>query len=64
MAKRLGTHVHVGLRLPAEVREQLQKLADKEQRDFSNYVRKVLFEHVQKNKPARNGAAHIEAPAA
>ena len=37
------------LRLPEELREELQRLADKDRRKLSDYIRIALEEHVQRN---------------
>ena len=55
----------VGIRMDPQLKQQLRALAAQDQRTFSNYLVKLLTEHVQqKNKPRRNGlAAHHEAVA-
>ena len=37
----------IGIRITPELKEQLEKLAAKENRTFSNYIETLLIEHVK-----------------
>ncbi len=45
----------VGVRMTPEMREKLQKIADKEMRSLSNLILKILVEYLQqqKEKPSK-----------
>jgi predicted DNA-binding protein len=38
----------IAVRIPAQVKDKLESLAEREMRPLSNYIRKVLTEHVNK----------------
>ena len=42
----------IGIRITKELKEELEKLAKKENRTFSNYIETLLIEHV-KNRTGR-----------
>ena len=42
-------------RVSLEFKNKLQKLADKDKRTLSDYIRLVLEDHVQKEEEGKNG---------
>jgi predicted transcriptional regulator len=49
--KNMGT-VAVNIRLPEEIRERLQKLAESEHRSLSNLISKILLDYLkEREKP-------------
>jgi predicted DNA-binding protein len=49
--------VTVGVRMPKEMREELQQLADDDMRTLSNLILKILTEYLKelKEKPTKKG---------
>ena len=49
--------VTVGVRMPKEMREELQQLADDDMRTLSNLILKILTEYLKelKQKPTKKG---------
>ena len=47
----------VGVRMPKEMREELQQLADDDMRTLSNLILKILTEYLKelKEKPTKKG---------
>lgn len=41
---------HLGIRIPDDLRKELQKLADISNRKLADYARLVLVEHVKEKK--------------
>jgi predicted DNA-binding protein len=49
-----GMKVAVALRISPEMREKLQKIADKEMRSLSNLIKKILTEYLQEYEKTPN----------
>ena len=48
---------HLSVRVPADLKAALQRLADAEQRTLASYVHRVLHQHVESTRGTATAAA-------